>query len=48
MRVRGYTDRGGGRVRFPGNAGDDPDAAGIPGVTDAVDTKWQDDLQPEP
>jgi TonB-linked SusC/RagA family outer membrane protein len=23
------------------NAGDDPDGAGIPGVTDAVDTKWQ-------
>lgn len=26
------------------NAGDDPDDAGIPGVTDAVDTKWQDEV----
>lgn len=26
------------------NAGEDPDGAGIPGVTDAVDTKWQDEV----
>lgn len=26
------------------NADEDPDGAGIPGVTDAVDTKWQDEV----
>ncbi len=26
------------------SAGEDPDGAGIPGVTDAVDTKWQDEV----